>query len=195
MQAQRDVEAQQLEEKKTAWIAANPLHLKDSTTDGDEMGAGDVARVVMKESLGGGGAFLKKLPLRGMMRVGMLGALIAVGVVLYPMLSPMVLERVGPLKAVISSEVQQLGDKVRPDASSSKAGSQESAGPRVYIKPSAAKLRAGPAMSAEVLGFVRRSSRLVRIGKKNGWVQIRVVGKNGRDGWVHGSLLSDKPTG
>jgi uncharacterized protein YgiM (DUF1202 family) len=52
-------------------------------------------------------------------------------------------------------------------------------------------MRGGPSMESKVVGVVQQGATIRRIEKQANWVRIRTA--KGKTGWVHNSLVSDRP--
>lgn len=58
------------------------------------------------------------------------------------------------------------------------------------IDREAVNLRAEPSTEAEIIGRLRRGDRVMEFERRDLWLRVRPMGRVGREGWVHGGLVT-----
>ena len=63
-------------------------------------------------------------------------------------------------------------------------------GDTLYIQGDKVNVRRGPSPNAQVMMQLGRGHKLVEFERRSGWVHVGIDRTGGKDGWVHGSLVS-----
>jgi hypothetical protein len=178
---------------KPVWIDGSEWQLRESSAGEEEKKAGTVIGVTARSTAEGIGAAFGVFKSRGLKRVATLAAVIAAGVYLYPHIKPM-LGGLGPLSSTIAAKLESFG---KGGGASGAGGNTATTGgggggsSTVYLRSSAVNMRGGPSMESKVVGVVQQGATIRRIEKQANWVRIRTA--KGKTGWVHNSLVSDRP--
>jgi len=64
------------------------------------------------------------------------------------------------------------------------------AGDALVVTGDAVNLRFGPSTNTRVRQRVARDQRVMELQREGDWVRVEIVGGDGREGWIHGSLLA-----
>lgn len=151
-------------------------------------GGGSVFRKLYRSTIG-------RLPMRGMVRVAALLLLLVAGFYAYPYLQPFFTQRIAPITSNIAAKVQGIGERMWTPSHTPEVKISPLVGTRKFIRPSSANLRSTPTTNADVVGIVERAA-VVEIVTDNGdWLEVRTIGRAAKQGWIHRSLLAEKPFG
>jgi SH3-like domain-containing protein len=99
-------------------------------------------------------------------------------------------EKIGSMAAKIQGIGARMWAPSKPDEAVSPL-----VGTRMFIRPSSANLRSSPATDADSVGVVERATVVEIVTDKGSWLEVRTVGRSIKRGWIHRSLLADKPFG
>lgn len=132
------------------------------------------------------------------LRMGAIAACLAAAIMLYPYVAPFVAKDLWPEIAAQKDRIEPSIRKAGSDIQSWITGVMDGgdvadisdvAEPRVAIDVAAANVRAGPSTTASVIMTLPRNREVTPIGRRGGWVRIRIGGPTGKTGWLHSSLL------
>jgi hypothetical protein len=134
-----------------------------------------------------------KLPMRGMARLAVLALVVVAGYYAYPHLRPLVVDNIGSIAGNVAAKIQGIGARMWAPSKPSEERISPLVGTRMFIRPSSANLRSSPATNADAVGVVERATVVEIITDKGSWLEVRTIGRSIKQGWIHRSLLADKP--
>lgn len=138
-------------------------------------------------------ATVGRVPWRGMGRVAGIGLIALAGFFAYPYAKPFVVDNIGSIASSIGAKIEGFGASLWAPRKKSHEKISPLIGTRMFIRPSSANLRSKPGTNADVVGVVERATVVEIIADKGSWLEIRTLGRSVKQGWIHRSLLSDKP--
>ena len=134
-----------------------------------------------------------KLPMRGMVRFAVLALVAVAGYYAFPHVKPYVVNNIGSIAASVAAKIEGIGASIWAPSKRSEEKISPLIGRRMFIRPSSANLRSNPATNADVVGVVERATVVEIVADKGNWLEVRTVGGSVKRGWIHRSLLADKP--
>jgi uncharacterized protein YgiM (DUF1202 family) len=134
-----------------------------------------------------------RLPMTLIKRGVVVAGLVVAAYYAYPYATPFFVEKVAPMTSDMAAKVQGFGARLFTPEKEKVVSPL--VGRRFFIRPSAANLRQGPAQNADILSTLERAT-VVEILEVNGnWMHVKTIGHSVKEGWIHRSLLADKPFG
>jgi hypothetical protein len=134
----------------------------------------------------------RALAARRFMRTGAVAACVAAAVMFYPRLEPTASGNWWPKIVALKGEIEPLLRKAKIAVKSSLTELAGLANPpvaRAYINADFANVRAGPTTATAPVMTLRRNMEVVLLARSGNWARIRLGGDDGKQGWVHSSLL------
>jgi hypothetical protein len=138
-------------------------------------------------------ATLGRLPVRGMVRTAVVLVLLAGGVLAYPYMAPVFTQKIVPITSDIAGKVQGFGERLFAPSNVPQEKVSPLVGTRKFIRPSSANLRVTPTANADVVGVAERASVVEILTVRGDWYEVRTIGRFPKQGWIHRSLLAEKP--
>ncbi len=136
-----------------------------------------------------------RLPMRALAKAAAVLLLLAGGYYAYPRFQPFFAGRIVPITSSIAAKVQGIGERMWAPRDTPAVKISPLVGTRKFIRPGSANLRATPTTNADVVAVVERAT-VVEIVTDNGdWLEVRTIGRAAKQGWIHRSLLAEKPFG
>ena len=133
--------------------------------------------------------------MRAMRRAAALLLLLGGGYYAYPYVAPIFEKKIMPMTSNLAAKVQGFGERIWAPRDDAEVKISPLVGTRKFIRPASANLRATPTTNADVVGVVERAAVVEILTDKGDWLEIRTVGRSSKQGWIHRSLLADRPFG
>ena len=110
-------------------------------------------------------------------------------------MQPFFSSRVVPITSSIAAKVQGIGERMWAPSNDPEVRISPLVGTRKFIRPGSANLRSTPTTHADVVGIVERATVVEIVTDKGDWLEVRTIGRSVKQGWIHRSLLAEKPFG
>ena len=67
-------------------------------------------------------------------------------------------------------------------------------GDTLYVQKNGVNVRLGPGTNHGVFATLNKGHELIEFGRDGEWVHVGIAQTDGKDGWIHGSLVGETPS-
>ena len=134
-----------------------------------------------------------RLPMKLIVRGTAVAGLAAVGYYAYPHVTPVFVDKIAPMTTNMAAKVQGIGERLFTPTKEEPVSPL--IGRRFFIRPSSANLRMTPTPNADVVDIIERATVVEILAVNGNWMQVRTIGRSVKQGWIHRTLLAERPFG
>ena len=129
--------------------------------------------------------------LRRLARVAVFGACVTAAILAYPRIEPIVIESWWPKIASYRNQIRPLLHDVSETLKSHLLDLSNDSRPLALITVPVANVRADASTAAAVVAQLYQNAEVTLLERLGNWLRVRVNSSEGKEGWVHQSLLKD----